>query len=177
MADQATMKGNGPVSATDRGSAAPPSSGVGTARGGDNGPVPGDTVTNAAEFAEALLTLAELQSRLAAIELKQNVQAIKVGTAFIIGGGAIAVAALPVALAGVAELLVSFLAMNRGVALLAVAVVACGVAATGAAIAAVRLRAADFGFPLTREESARNRKWVRSVIRRSARAARARPNR
>ncbi len=114
MADQATMKTNGPATASAPGARAPCRRPDGDAS--DAGA--GDVVTNAAEFAEHLLTLAELQARLAAIELKQNVQAVKFGGAVMLVGAVIGVAGLPIALAGIAEVLVSTLGMNRGAALL-----------------------------------------------------------
>ena len=139
-----------------------------------NGAGPGDVVTNVAEFAENLLTLAELQARLAAIELKQNVQAVKVGGGLmLVGGGRAGIAGLPIALAGIAELLVSVLGMNRGAALLAVAVAAFAIAGTCVAIAAARLRGSDVGFPLTKEEFTRNLNWVRTVLLHSGRSAQA----
>ena len=54
---------------------------------------PADVVTNVAEFGENLLTLAELQARLAAIELKQNIEGVKVGGAIIVAGAVLAMAA------------------------------------------------------------------------------------
>jgi hypothetical protein len=131
-------------------------------------------ITNVAEFGENLLTLAELQARLAAIELKQNLQTVQVGGAVILAGAVLAMAALPVALAGIAELLVSMLGLNRGLALIAVAAATLVIAATSVAIAIARLRRSELGFPLTREESARNLNWVRTVLLHSGRSARAR---
>ncbi len=89
----------------------------------------------------------------------------------------LAVAALPIALAGIAELLVSLLGMNRGFALIAVAVAAFVIAGICAAIAVARLRGADLGFPLSKEEFARNLNWVRTVLLHSGRSARARRSR
>jgi hypothetical protein len=155
---------------------APP--GAGSSGGnGHGGAGAGDMVTNVAEFGENLLTLGELQGRLAAMELRQNVEAVKLGGAVFLAGAVLAMAGLPIALAGVAELLVSLAGMNRGFALLAVAVAAFAVAGTCIAIAAARLRASDVGFPLTMEEFARNLNWVRTVLVHSGRSARARRSR
>jgi uncharacterized membrane protein YqjE len=170
MADQASMRGNGPAAATGRMGAttqAPWGDGNGT-------PGPGDVVTNVAEFGENLLSLAELQARLAAIELKQNLEGVKVGGAVIVAGAALALAALPIALAGIAELLVSQAGMSRGLALIVVAVAALVIAGTGIAIAVARLRGANLGYPLSREEFARNVNWVRTVLLHSGRSARGR---
>jgi hypothetical protein len=177
MADQASMKVNGPASASLHTDASPSAPGGRLLANGNGGAGPADVVTNVAEFAENLLTLAELQAKLAAIELKQNLAAVKFGGAVIVGAAVLAVAALPIALAGIAELLVSLLGMNRGFALLAVAVATLGIAGTGMAIAMARLRGSDLGFPLSREEFARNLNWVRTVLLYSGRSARAQRSR
>ncbi len=75
--------------------AARPAAGTSQAGGNGNGAGPGDVVTNIAEFGENLLTLAELQARLAAIELKQNVEAVKVSGAVILAGAVLGIAGLP----------------------------------------------------------------------------------
>lgn len=177
MADQATMRINGPttISSTAPGSVAgrrgavPPGAGD-----GDAGVGPGDVVTNVAEFGENLLTLAELQARLTGIELKQNVQAVKFGGAVLMVGAALGLAALPVALLGLAELLATGLDIHRGLAQLIVAGAGFLIAGICAAIAVVRLRASDLGFPLSSEEFTRNVNWVRTVLLHSGRTARGR---
>ena len=78
-------------------------------------------MSNVAGFGENLLTLTELQAKLATIELRQNISAVKNGGSLLLGGLVVAVASLPVVLVGVAELLVSELAFKRGYALLIVA--------------------------------------------------------
>jgi Putative Actinobacterial Holin-X, holin superfamily III len=167
MADQATMKTNGPASATASGRLGA----VPTAGGGDRDAGPGDVVTNVAEFAEHLLTLAELQTRLATIEMKQNVQAVKFGGAVMLVGAVIGIAGLPIALAGIAEVLVTALGMNRGAALLLVAVAAFAVAGICIVIAAGRLRGSDLGFPMSKEELTRNINWIRTVLLHSGRSS------
>lgn len=162
MADQASMRFNSPGAATGRMGTAPSAGPDSKANGHGNGQ--GNVVGGLAEFGDDLLSLAELQARLAAMELRQNVAAARFGGAIIAIAAALALAALPVALAGVAELLVSFAGMNRGVALLAVAAVALAIAGVGVAIAAARLRGSDLGFPLSREEFSRNLNWIRTVI-------------
>jgi hypothetical protein len=126
-------------------------------------------VSGVAGLGEDLLNLAELQSRLAAIELRQNLNAVKAGGAVILAGSIVAIASLPVALIAIAELLVSELGFKRGHALLGVAGVAILIGITCAAIGATRLRQQRFGFPLSAEELARNLNWVRTVVRYSGR--------
>ena len=73
-------------------------------------------VTNVAGFGEDLLNLAELQARLAALEVRQNLDLVKTGGAIIATGLVVAVSALPVGLVGIAELLVSEMGLKRGYA-------------------------------------------------------------
>lgn len=154
------MRANGPGIA----------SGAGNISG--SGVSPGEVVTNVTEFGEDLLSLAELQARLAAIEMSQNVAAAKIGGAVIAAGGVMALAAIPVALAGIAELLVWGLGWNRGASLLAVALVILTLSGAAVALAVARLRASDMGFPLSREEFTRNLNWLRSVLLYSGRTSR-----
>ena len=172
MADQASMRFNGPGTASGRMGAAQPTTGTAPGRANGNGAGPATVVTNVAEFGEDLLSLAELQTRLAGIEFRQNIGAAKVGGAVIVTGAILALSALPVALIGVAELLVSLLEMNRGLAFLAVAVAAFVIAGIAIGIAMARLRSSDMGFPLSREEFTRNLNWLRTVLLYSGRSAR-----
>lgn len=165
MADQASMRFNGPGAATGR-------MGASRAATVGNGAGPGNVVGGLSEFGEDLLSLAELQTRLAAIEMKQNVAAAKIWGAIMLTGAVLALAALPIALAGIAELLVSHAGMNRGFALLAVAVATFAIAGICIAIALGRLRSSDLGFPLSREEFARNLNWLRTVVLYSGRMGR-----
>jgi len=148
----------------------------------DNGPIGGRTaaasasepsaitvVSNVAGFGENLLTLAELQARLSAAELRKNVEAAKTSGAVLVAGSVLAVASLPVALAGIAELLVSELALKRGYALLIVAAAAFVIGGVSVASAGFWLRRKRPGFPLSAEELTRNLNWLRTVLRHSGR--------
>lgn len=183
MADQATMKINGPTTMTStapgsvigRRGPFPPGVGAGTGAGPSNvGAGPGDVVTNVAEFGENLLTLAELQARLASIELKQNVRAVKFGGTVLITGAVLGLATLPVALLGIAELLTTGLSIHRGLAQVIVAGAGFLIAGICVAVAVLRLRGSDLGFPLSGEELTRNINWVRTVLLHSGRSARTR---
>jgi hypothetical protein len=126
-------------------------------------------VSNVAGFGENLLNLAELQARMSAMELRQNLEAVKVVSAVFVIGAVMFLAALPVVLAGIAELLVTEAGMRRGPALLIVGFATIVVAALCVGIAAAWLRRKRLGFPLSGEEFARNLNWVRTVIRLSGR--------
>ncbi len=163
MADQAALKEkNGPAAglrqAGDRSAAA-----IG------GGGAAGQVVSNVAGFGENLLNLAELQARMAAIELRQNVDAMKTVATVLVAAALFALASFPIVLAGAAELLVSELLWRRGYAFLTVGLTAFGIAAFVAVAAAVWLSRKRFGFPLSSEEFTRNLNWVHTVLRLSGR--------
>jgi Putative Actinobacterial Holin-X, holin superfamily III len=171
MADQATMRTmNGPGS--NRSSAGGSVSVGGRMSDASAGEPSANTmVSNVAGFGENLLTLAELQARLSAMELRKNLDAATAGGAVILAGSVLAVASLPVALAGLAELLVSELALKRGYALLIVAAAAILIAGISVASAGFWLRRKRLGFPLSAEELTRNLNWLRTVLHFSGRPA------
>jgi hypothetical protein len=134
-----------------------------------NGPSATAVVSNVAGFGENLLTMAELQARLSAMELRNNVQAAKLSGILLLAGSVLAVASLPVALAGIAELLVAETALQRGYAFLLVALGAIVVAAVCVIGASLSLRKKRLGFPVSAEEFSRNLHWLRTVLRYSGR--------
>jgi hypothetical protein len=171
MADQATLTAtNGPrrtLSSDGTRDARSPRPDSGSS--GDQSPAA--VISNVAGFGENLLTLTELQARLATIELRQNVGSVKNAGALLLSGLVVAVASLPVVLVGIAELLVSELAFKRGYALLIVAGTALVIAAVVAGIGGALLRRKPIGFPLTSEELSRNIQWIRTVLQHSGRPA------
>jgi hypothetical protein len=130
---------------------------------------PAQVVSNVAGFGENLLNMAELQARMTAIELRQNMQSLKAGAAVVLIGTIMALTALPILLAGIAELLVTQLALGRGSAFLAVGLVTFFAGALFAVSAALWIERKRLGFPLSAEEFARNLNWVRTVLRFSGR--------
>jgi hypothetical protein len=126
-------------------------------------------VSGVAGLGENLLDLAELQAGLAAIELRQNLNAAKASGAAILAGSILAIASLPIALMGIAELLVSELGMKRGYALLSTASAAIVIAGSCIAVARIWLQRTPLGFPVAGEEFARNMNWVRTILRQSGR--------
>ena len=169
MVDQAAMiRTNGSNPSGNMG-------GPGVASGGRTAASPGleagagQVVSNVAGFGENLLNLAELQARMSAMELRQNLEAVKAVSAVFVTGTVMALAALPVVLAGFAELLVTEAGLRRGAAFLIVGLSTIGIAAICVATAGVWLRRKRLGFPLSAEEFSRNLNWVRTVIRLSGR--------
>jgi hypothetical protein len=126
-------------------------------------------VTNVAGFGEDLLNLTELQARLTALEVRQNLDIFKMGGALIAVGLIVGVSGLAVTLVGIGELLVSEIGLKRGYALLAVAAVAFLIASSVVGLGALWFRRKRLGFPLSGEELARNLNWVRTVLRQSGR--------
>jgi hypothetical protein len=169
MVDQAALKNqNGPGSPARLSGGIRESVGRSAAARTTDSPA-GDVVSNVAGFSENLLNLAELQARMALVEMRQNVNAVKSGGTVLAIAAVLGLAALPVVLAGVAELLVSELAWRRGYALLTVGLTAIGISVFAAVTAAVWLRRQQFGFPLSIEELTRNLNWVHTVLRLSGR--------
>ncbi len=125
-----------------------------------------------AGFGENLLTLAELQARLAKIELRQNLEAARAGIFLAIGSAVASCSGLIIMLAGLAELMVSELGIRRGYALLTVAASAIAAGTICLIAAATLLRARRISFPLSCEELARNVNWLRTVLRHSGRSRR-----
>jgi hypothetical protein len=121
-------------------------------------------VSGVAGLGEDLLNLGELQARLVAVELRQNLSAVKIGGAAILAGSILAIVSLPIVLAGCAELLVSEVGLKRGHAFLGVGAVSIILAVACVAFAAGLLRRQRLGFPLTNEELTRNLNWVRTVL-------------
>jgi hypothetical protein len=126
-------------------------------------------VTNVAGFGEDLLTLAELQTRLIGIEVRQNFESVKSSGVLIAIGSIAAISGLPILLVGIAELLVSELGMKRGYALLTVGATAIVIAGSCMVIARSSLRTKRLGLPLASEEFARNVNWLRTILRQSGR--------
>jgi hypothetical protein len=168
MVDQATMtRFTGP---TPNGAAAHGSSGsVRSSAANVVDPGASGMMNSVAGFGENLLTLGELQARLTAIEIRQNLDSVKNGGALFVAGSILAIASLPVVMVGLAELLVSELGMKRGYALLSAATTAIVIASACMVVARSWLRKKPFGFPLASEEFARNMNWLRTILRHSGR--------
>ena len=170
MANQASVRTNGSLAGRRGAVVAEP----GYATNSEDEGAPTQMISGVAEFTEHLLTLAELQARLAAIEVRQNVDAARVTGSVVLAGATLALASLPVLLIGVAELLAFGLALSRGVAYVSVAAVTLGIGGACVAIAGSQLRRTAVGLPISREEFARNINWVRTVLLHSGRPARGR---
>jgi hypothetical protein len=113
--------------------------------------------------------MAELQARMASIEMRQNLGALRIVAIVGLTGALLALAALPIVLAGIAELMVTGLALSRGWAFLAVGFGSLLIGSLVIVIAGLWMRHKRLGFPLSTEELTRNLNWIRTVLRLSGR--------
>jgi hypothetical protein len=135
----------------------------------DAGASAGQVASNVAGFGENLLNMAELQAQMTAIELRQNVEALRIAAAVAVTGALMALAALPIILAGIAELLVTELGLRRGSAFLIVGFASLAFGAVSIIVTGLWVGRKRLGFPLSSEEFSRNLSWVRTVLRLSGR--------
>jgi hypothetical protein len=129
----------------------------------------GQVASDVAGFGENMVNMAELQVQLAAVELRQNVEAVRIGAAIGMTGAVMALAALPIVLVGIAELLVTTLELRRAAAFLIVGFTTLALGSLCIIIAGLWISRKRLGFPLSAEELARNINWVRTVLRLSGR--------
>jgi hypothetical protein len=147
MADQATVRDGHASQGSDQ-----------------NGLPERQVIGGIAEFGNDIANLAELQARLALIDLKECLQKVVVPVALVVAGLFGVGAALPVILLGVAALLASALKLSLAAALLLTGGVALVVAVATVVVAASRIPARFNSFRRSREELARNLAWIRTVI-------------
>jgi Putative Actinobacterial Holin-X, holin superfamily III len=128
-------------------------------------------VSNLAEFGNDFATLAELQAKLAAIDLKETAGRAALPASLLAGALVLVLGSLPVLLAGVAELIEEYTAIDGGWALLLTAGVTLALAAAIGAVGAFRIGASFASFQRSGEELARNVSWIKTVLAYSGRSA------
>jgi hypothetical protein len=147
MADQASVR-DGP---------APP-------RSGENGIPESQVFEGITGFGSDIATLAELQGRLALIDLKECLQKALVPLALVLAGLIVLTGALPVALLGVAALLARALSISVAAAQLLTGGMSLAVAIATIAVAAAKIGPSLNSFRRSREELTRNLAWLRTVV-------------
>jgi uncharacterized membrane protein YqjE len=156
MADQASLRGGDPgAGGVDRGNG----------RGNGNGTPEGQIVGGIAEFGNDIANLAELQAKLAMIDLKECISQVRWALALIVLGLVFILGALPVALLGLAELIAAALHLGAGWAMLLTGGVVLAVAVAAVVASALRLGSGfSSSFRRSREELTRNLAWIRTVL-------------
>jgi len=136
-----------------------------------NSPLADGVIGNLAELGGDIATLAELQTKLAVVDLKQATGAATIPVALIGGGLVMLLAAVPVAMIGASELLADALNLtHRGWAYLIVSAVAMALTVLLVLIGLPRLTRSFETFGHSKEELARNVAWVKTVLANSGRA-------
>jgi uncharacterized membrane protein YqjE len=128
-------------------------------------------VSNLAEFGNDFATLAELQAKLAAIDLKESAGHAALPAGLLAAALVLLLGSVPVLLAGVATLIARYTGIAPDWALLLTAVVALALAAVLGALAASRLGRSFSSFQRSRDELARNVSWIKTVLTYSGRSA------
>jgi len=121
-------------------------------------------VSSIAGLGNDIANLAELQAKLALLDLKESTGHAALPVTLVAGGLALLLASLPVALLGVAELVASALSIRTGWAMLLVAGIAAVLAIIVVVVAGLRLRHSFESFRRSREELSRNVAWLRTVL-------------
>lgn len=150
MADQATTVNGGPRVAIDS-------------------PLTAGVFGNLAEFASDVTTLAELQTKLAVLDMKESTGKLLLPTGVLLASGIFGLAALPVVLLGLGELLVEFTTLSRGVSYLIVAGATLLLAGSMTVIFLPRIGPAFASFEHSKEELTRNIAWLKTVLAHSGR--------
>ena len=135
-----------------------------------NSPLVEGVVGNLADFGGNVATLAELQAKLAASELKICVRRVLIPVALTAVGFVLMLGSMPVALLGVAEWVAVAFGLTRAVSLLVTAGAAVGLAIVLAVVAYARLVRGPQCFQYSSEELSRNIAWIKTVLAQSSRA-------
>jgi len=139
--------------------------------GGRSNGQPEGVVGSLADFANDVASLAELQARLAQLDMKDAAQRATIPLVVALGLAAVLLACIPVAIVGVGLLIATATGLSYGLALLLTAL---GVMVVSAIVAVVMLRRVGRSldvFRRSQEELKRNVSWIRTVLLHSGRAA------
>lgn len=123
-----------------------------------------------AEFGNDMATLAELQAKLAALDVKDSYERALVPMIAIIAGLTAALASLPVLVLGVALVIARALDIADGLAMVLTALVVIAGAGLLAYLSTRRLPHSFEPLRRSREELIRNLSWVRTVLIHSGRS-------
>jgi Putative Actinobacterial Holin-X, holin superfamily III len=122
-----------------------------------------------AEFVDDLASLAELQAKLAALDLRDSARKSAIPVVLTVVGVAVIVASVPVALLGVSWLLASALKIHQGWAMLLTAGAAVALGGLVAILGGRRLSHSFDSFRRSHKQLILNLAWIRTVLVTSAR--------
>ena len=146
MADQATLRDNRGAKVTV------------------NSPLVEGVLGNVAEFSTDLISLAELQARLAAADLKETTGRAAVPAGLLVVGALLALVGLPVLLLGVGTLVAENTSLSPGWSILLTALAAIVLGAVLALLGVRGLGGSLSSFDRSKEELSRNLSWVKTVL-------------
>ena len=125
---------------------------------------PEGVVTSIAGFGGDMATLAELQGKLALVDLKESVERARAPFALTSVAGVLALSALPAVMIGIGFLLADLFKISQGWGLIIAGAVVAGAGGVTAAVAGSRLSKSFESFRRSKEEFNRNLLWIRTVI-------------
>lgn len=125
---------------------------------------PEGVVGGIAEFGNDISTLAELQIKLAWLDLKECLSQALIPLVMIVAGFLLLVGALPVALLGIAQIVASYFEISPGAAMLLTGVAVLLLAAVILLVAVMRIGPSFTIFRRSSEEFNRNLNWIRTVL-------------
>jgi hypothetical protein len=119
------------------------------------------------EFAHDVLTLAELQAQLLAADMKQCGRHILVPSTALLAGVALGLACIPVALVGLALLVVQIFETKPAAAFLIVAALGAVISALICLISSRRVHRGLSALSRSQQELVRNLRWIKKVLERT----------
>jgi Putative Actinobacterial Holin-X, holin superfamily III len=126
-------------------------------------------IEGVSSFGTDLATLAMLQARLAAYDLRDSMKSAAPAIASLVAFATIAAASTVVGLAGLALWLATVLQMQAGLVMMVVALAGIVIAGVASALLARSLIASFSTFRRSREELERNIAWIKTTILHSGR--------
>jgi len=130
---------------------------------------PSGVIEGVSSFGSDLATLATLQARLAAYDLRESMKGAAPAIAGLVTFATIAAASTVIGLAGLALWLATILQMQAGLVMMLVALAGIVIAGVAAALLARLLISSFSSFRRSREELERNIAWIRTTILHSGR--------
>lgn len=136
-----------------------------------NSPLVEGVLGNLTNFGGDIASLAELQAKLTAADLKEGAGKAALPAAGLAVALLLVSASLPVLLFGIAELLAPALGLSRGLTLVLTAVAALVIGGVVGVLGAWRLGKSFVSLRRSREELTRNIAWIKTVLAYSGRPA------